>query len=82
VEEEGPWLVSPESELDTSGTRCSDVSLDRIRSVDHVGRVGLDQPEVLAVHVEGVGVVIVARKNLRLAIELVVKLINPTSGGK
>jgi hypothetical protein len=82
VEEEGPWLVSPESELDTSGTRCSDVSLDRIRSVDHVGRVGLDQPEVLAVHVEGVGVVIVARNNLRLAIELVVKLINPTSGGK
>jgi hypothetical protein len=65
VEEEWPRLVSPESELDTSSTRCSDVSLDRIRSVDHVGGVGLDQPEVLAVHVERVGVVIVARKNLR-----------------
>jgi hypothetical protein len=61
VEEEGPRLVSPESELDTIGTRCSDVPLDRIRSVDHVAGVGLDQPEVLAVHVERVGVVIVAK---------------------
>jgi hypothetical protein len=65
VEEEGPRLVSSESELDTGGTRCSDVSLDRIRSVYHVGGVRFDQPEVLAVHVERVGVVIVARKNLR-----------------
>jgi hypothetical protein len=62
VEEEGPRLVSPESELDTIGARCSDVPLDRIRSVDHVAGVGLDQPEVLAVHVERVGVVIVAEK--------------------